>query len=103
MQDASIPAATAEIVIQQAIDSLNTFGAGINSLSGSPGTLAATSMQSGAIGLMAKEIYSRLFMNATNANSNISGMSLTYSNDSQLLSFARTLAFQLKARSFERT
>ncbi len=99
LYDSAIPDATMVILIQDAIDKLNTYGAGISNLSG--GALSATDAQSGAITAMTREVY-KVWKNAAGATTQISTIGLTYSNDNQLLTFAQQLANQLKGKAFQR-
>ncbi len=105
MQDSTITATNAEIVIQQAIDSLNTFGANISDLSGAVGTktLAASSKQAGAIGIMSRETYSTMFKNASNSSTHIGGLGLTYGVTPEILRLAKVLASNLASRTILRT
>jgi hypothetical protein len=68
------------------------------SLSGVAGSKSGsyTSKQTGAIMAMAQQIYQKHYKNASGANSSIANIGLTYSSDTQLLSFAKELANQLK-------
>jgi hypothetical protein len=103
--DTDITATNAEIVLDGGINLLNTFGAGITNLTGVAGTKTGsyTSAQAGAIMAIAQQIYQKHFKNASGANVQVASLGLTYSSDTQLLSFARTLAFELKgARQFRR-
>lgn len=103
--DAAISATNAEIVIDAGINLLNVYGAALDNLAGGAGTKSGTytSAQAGAIMTMAQQIYSKHFKNASQANPQLGGLGLTYSSDTQLLRFARELAFQLKTRSFVTT
>lgn len=101
MNDASIVDATAEALVDQAINLLNTYGAGINNLVVGTGTY--TSAQAGAIGVMAREIY-KVWKNAGGtASAGIGGLNLSYTSDQQLLNLARQLAVRMRTKTFERT
>jgi len=104
MNDSDITATLAEINMDQAINLLNVFGAGISNLSGTAGSKSGsyTSAEVGAIMVMAREVYAKLYKNADGSNVQVSGIGVTYSNDGQLLNFAKQLANQLKGRSFSR-
>lgn len=99
--DSTIDNEIAEIIIDQAINLLNAYGAGLSNLSGGTGDYA--SAEAGAIMTLAQQIYSKHFKNASDENVNLGPAAISYSNDNQLLNFAQQLAFQLKTRSFERT
>ncbi len=103
--DSSITATNAEVVLDGGINMLNAYGASISNLSGSAGskTGSYSSTEVGAVMAMAQQIYQKHFKNASGASSGMGGLNLSYSSDSQLLTFAQRLAFQLKGRSFERT
>ena len=100
MHDTTILDTTAEAIIDQAINLLNTYGAGISNLVA--GTGSYTSAQAGAIGSIAQQIYQQFYKNASGANVNAFGIGLSYSN-TMLLSFARQLARQLSGMDFRRT
>lgn len=103
--DSTTTATVWETIIDTAINILNTYGAGISNLSGTTGSksLTATSAQAGAIWAVTQQVYSKHYKNASGSNANGGPLSLTYSNDNQLLNFAKQLAGQLKPRSFLRT
>ena len=97
--DSDIPTAKAETILVQAIDLLNTFGAGISAMTGAVGskTLAATSAESGTIMTMAREVYSVMYKNADDSSSgSIGSLSSSYSSNNRLLDFAEKLAAKLK-------
>ena len=97
--DSDIPTAKAETILTQAIDLLNTFGAGISAMTGAVGskTLAATSAESGTIMTMAREVYSVMYKNADDSSSgSIGSLSASYSSNNRLLDFAEKLAAKLK-------
>lgn len=97
MNDTAIPDATAEALIDQAINLLNTFGAELDNLVA--GTGDYTSAQAGAVGVMAREIYQKLYKNAAGANVGVGGLNVTYSSDTQLLNIAEKLAQRLRGSS----
>lgn len=94
----------AEVVLDGGINMLNAFDAGLNNLAGAPATKSGTytSKETGAIMAMAQQIYQKHFKNAAGANVAVSSLSLSYSSDSQLLTFAKELAAQLKGKRFEK-
>jgi hypothetical protein len=95
----------AEAVLMSAIRLLNTFSAGVTQLSGAAGsrTGSYSSSQMGAVMAMSQQIFSKHYKNPSSVtNKNTGQLSLGYSNDTQLLSFAKTLAAQLVGRSFKR-
>lgn len=102
--DGDISVTEAEYSLDGAIDLLNTFDAGLTELSGAAGSRTGTytSKEAGAIIQMALQVYRKNFKNADGANVTVSSLGITYSNDNQLLSFARQLALQLSGRSLER-
>jgi hypothetical protein len=103
--DSNIATISAEVVLDGGINMLNVFEAGIPNLTGAAESKTGTytSAQTGAIMAMAQQIYQKHFKNASGANAQVASLGVTYSNDTQLLSFARTLAFELKrVRRFSR-
>ena len=101
----SITAELADYVLDGAINLLNTFGAGLTSLTGAAGTKTGTytSAETGAIMAVAMQIYRENYKHIDPASVQLGGIGQTYSTTNQLLSFARQLAAQLSGRSFERT
>jgi len=100
VNDTSIPDATMVILIQDGIDKLNAYGAGLSDLTA--GALVATSAQAGAITAMVKEVY-KIWSNAGGVTTTgVGGLSISYSGDVQLLTIAQKLANQLIGKSFKR-
>lgn len=96
--DSSITATKAEIIIDQSIDLLNTYGVGLSNLTGSAGskTGSYTSAQAGAIMTMTRETYATLYKNAPDKTSGTLGPAgASYSTNNRLLDFAKELAGQL--------
>ena len=81
IQDASISDTNAEKIVDEAIDLLNLYGEDLDlsNLSGTAGskTVAVTSKKRGAIYLFARAVYATFWMNASNANVGIGGLSVT--------------------------
>jgi len=96
--DAAISATNSEIVLDGAINLLNTFGADIDNLTGVAGSKTGTytSAQTGAIMTMAQKIYSKHWKNAANSSTNLGSMGVTYGADTELLTYAGKLAKALK-------
>ena len=86
----------AEVIWDGAVNMLNAFNADIDNLSGSAGSKTGvyTSAEVGKIMAVAQQIYQKHYLNASGANSNMGNYALTYSNDYQLLNFAKVLARQ---------
>jgi len=102
LHEGSISANDADYVLDGAINLLNTFGAGLDSLTGAIGahTGLYTSAQVGAIIAMAQQIYAKHFKNPSgNSSMGLGSLSQSYSNDMQLLAFAEKLAERLKSSS----
>ena len=102
LHEGSISANDADYVLDGAINLLNAFGAGLDSLTGAIGvhTGLYTSAQVGAILAMAQQIYAKHYKNASGtAGIGLGGANLSYSNDLQLLAFAEKLAERLKSSS----
>jgi len=100
-----ITATKAETVIDQAIDLLNVFDAGLDNLTGAAGSKTGTytSTQKGAIMTLAQQIYSKQYVNPAETSSvNIGPLGTSYGGSSELLRTARVLAGQLVGRSFDR-
>lgn len=105
LNDSAVTATQAEYSLETAIDMLNTYGAGLDSLTGDAGskTGSYTSAQAGAIWAMAREVYKVHWKNADGtASAGVGGISQSHTSDAYLMRFARNLANQLKTRSFER-
>lgn len=103
--DSGISDADAEAVLMSAIRLLNTFSAGITQLSGAAGsrTGSYSSAQMGAVMALAQQIYSKHYKNAAGtANANLAQIGMSYHSDTQLLTFAKTLAAPLVGRGFRR-
>ena len=96
--DSTTTATIWETLIDGGINLLNTYGANITNLSGTAGSksVSLTSAEAGAVMAMTQQIYSKHYKNATGSNTAAGPLNITYSNDGQLLSFAKQLAFQLK-------
>lgn len=101
----SISATIWETIIDGGINLLNTYGAGLSNLSGTAGSKTGTytSAQAGAILTITQQIFSKHYINADNTTNANASLTLSYSNDNQLLTFASALARQLKNRAFTRT
>lgn len=100
LNDSDIADATMVILIQDAIDRLNTFGAGLSDLSG--GSLTATSAQAGAITSMTREVY-KVYKNPAESNVNLSGLGVAFSVEDRLMSYAKQLARRLSGMTIRRT
>lgn len=105
MNDSDISVTNAEIQIDAAINLLNTYGAGLDNLTGAAGakTGSYTSSQAGAIMTMAQKVYATRYKNADESNVQVSTVGVTFPSNQQILSFARMLAFRLIGRDFEKT
>lgn len=84
VNDTTITAATAEIIIDQAVNTLNLYGASLSNMTGVAGakTLAATSAEAGAILDVAVEIYSQYYVSsgAQSSSYGIGGLSVSQSS-----------------------
>lgn len=101
--DGTISAINAEVVLDGAINMLNTYGAGLSNLTGTAGTKTGTytSIQTGAIMAMAREIYSEHYSNASKSTQGVSSITLSY-RGADLLDIAQKIAKRLIGCSFER-
>ena len=102
IQDTTIADATAVIVIQHAIDRLNTYGAGISDLTA--GALTATSAQAGAIGEAARLVYWAYYKGQLTAGA--LGLNVSTPNmltDSTVEAKIANLANQFKTRTILKT
>ena len=100
--DDSIEAEDAEIVIDDAIDLLNSFGADLDNLTGTAGskTGSYTSGQAGAIKVISKEIYARHYKNASGESGvSLGPASVSYMSDTGLLKMVETLSQKIKGGS----
>ena len=98
-QDSSISVTNAEICLDGGIDLLNTFGAGLDNLTGAAGSKTGTytSKQAGAIMVMAQQIYSKHYKNASGtSNATLGPAGIGYTSDNMLLTMAETLAEKIK-------
>ena len=104
LQDGDASATEAEYSLETAIDLLNTYGAGLDSLTGDAGskTGSYTSAEAGAIWTMAREVYKVHWKNADGASSAVGAVNMSAVNDTYLLRMARQLARQLATKNFQR-
>jgi len=97
--DSTISTTNAEVVLDGAINMLNAFRADIDNLTGTAGSKTGTytSAEVGAIMAMAQQIYQKHFKNPQGiTNTAIGGVNSGFSMDTQLLTFAKTLARELR-------
>ena len=111
VNDTSIAPATAEEIIDQAINILNTYGCSLSNMTGVAGakTLTVTSAEAGAVIAVAVEIYSQYYV-SSGASSNSYGLgplSVSQSSSSQgtgsVYAVAKDAADRLHVDSILRT
>lgn len=98
LNDTVIVAATAEEVIDLAIDTLNLFGADLPNMTGTAGTktVSLESKEKGAVLMVARKIYYGFYKGATNVS--IGGLSVTTPDvlgNASVLNFAKECASYL--------
>lgn len=98
LADTTIAVATAEQIIDIAIDTLNLFGADLPNMTGTAGTktVSLESKEKGAVLLVARKIYYGFYKGATNVG--IGGLSVTTPDvlgNASVLNFAKECASQL--------
>ena len=99
LNDSNITPTKAEIIIDQSINMLNTYGVGLSNLTGVAGTKTGSypSAQAGAIMTMTRETYAVLYKHAPdNSSGNLGAAGASYGSNNRLLDFAKELAGQLK-------
>jgi hypothetical protein len=97
--DLDITVTQAEVVIDGAINLLNTFGAELDNLGGSAGSKTEdyTSAQAGAITTMSQKVYAKHHINPDQtSSSNLGPVGQSFGTDTELLTYAKELATALK-------
>ena len=100
--DTDIAIADAEIVIDGAINILNTFGADIDNLTGTTPNMTGTytSAQAGAIITLSQKVYAKHYTNPSQTSSvQLGPAGSGFGSDSELLTYAEKLAGALKTAS----
>jgi len=104
INDSEIADATAESILDAAIDAINIYYRnGLSNLTGVAGskTLTVTSQQRGSIMIVARTVYATVYKNAAGATVNVAVVGTAFS-DPNVLSTAKNVANQLIGRGFDR-